>query len=210
PGTPISSLILPPRKKETVQLPLRKTSIITPSSSIITFQHVAEISSWIDRRSTIYDTTELPYEFKLLLRGSMDGFEGETFHRLCDNIPGTVVIVKINKTNEILGGYNPLIWKVSSNWTSYGETADSFVFSLKNGNLNESILSRVSDQSRAIGYGNISEGPSFSFNDLGMTQTNQKIKAWYCIKDSYNKPIRNEGGYFYVDEYEVFQICKNI
>ncbi|RIB25726.1 hypothetical protein C2G38_2066762, partial [Gigaspora rosea] len=114
PDAPITSPILPPPKKETVQLPPRKASIITPSSLIITLQHAAEISSWIDRRSTIYDVTEIPYEFKLLLRGSRDGFTGEVFHRICDNIPGTVVAVKINSTNEILGGYNPLIWKISS------------------------------------------------------------------------------------------------
>ncbi|RIB22554.1 hypothetical protein C2G38_2295066 [Gigaspora rosea] len=109
PNIPITSLILPPRKKATVQLPSRKVSIIIPSSSIITLEHVAEVSSWIDRRSKIYNTTEIPYEFKLLLRGSRDGFTGELFHRLCDNIPGTVVVVKIDSTNEILGGYNPLI-----------------------------------------------------------------------------------------------------
>ncbi|RIB22546.1 hypothetical protein C2G38_2075326, partial [Gigaspora rosea] len=34
PNMPITSLILPPRKKATVQLPSRKVSIITPSSSI--------------------------------------------------------------------------------------------------------------------------------------------------------------------------------
>ncbi|CAG8530458.1 23702_t:CDS:2 [Gigaspora rosea] len=142
---PINSLILPPRKKATVKLPPRKTSIITPSSLIITLQHVAEISSWIDRRSTIYDTTEIPYEFKLLLRGSRDGFSSEVFHRLCDNIPGTVVVIKINSTNEILGGYNPLIWQISNhkNGYEYATTADSFIFSLKNENLNQSILSRI-------------------------------------------------------------------
>ncbi|CAG8832205.1 11128_t:CDS:1, partial [Gigaspora rosea] len=87
PDAPITSLILPPRKKETVQLPPRKASIITPSSLIITLQHAAEISSWIDRRTTTYDTAEIPYEFKLLLRGSKDGFTDEVLHRLRDNIP---------------------------------------------------------------------------------------------------------------------------
>ncbi|CAG8505481.1 18762_t:CDS:2 [Gigaspora rosea] len=45
PDAPITSLILPPRKKETVQLPPREASIITPSSSIITLLNAAEISS---------------------------------------------------------------------------------------------------------------------------------------------------------------------
>ncbi|CAG8701566.1 4963_t:CDS:1, partial [Gigaspora rosea] len=76
-----------------IKLPLRKASIITPSSSIITLEHAVEILSWINRRSTIYNT-EIPYEFKLLLRGGRDGFSPETFHRLCDNIPGTIVVFK--------------------------------------------------------------------------------------------------------------------
>ncbi|RIB27666.1 hypothetical protein C2G38_2325355 [Gigaspora rosea] len=149
PDAPITSLILPPSKKETVQLPPRKASIITPTSSIITLLHAAEISSWIDRCSTIYDITEIPYEFKLLFRGSRDGFSGKDFHKLCDNIPGTVVIVKINITDKILGGYNPLVWKLG---LDYVTMADSFIFSLKNGNMNQSILSRVSYPSKAIWY----------------------------------------------------------
>ncbi|RIB22557.1 hypothetical protein C2G38_2140165 [Gigaspora rosea] len=204
PNVPITSLILPPRKKVTVQLPSRKAYIITPSSSIITLEHIAKISSWIDRRSKIYNTTEIPYEFKLLLRGSRDGFTGEVFHRLCDNIPGTVIIVKIDSTNEILGGYNPLIWKVSNN--KYDETADSFIFSLNNGN--QSILSRVKDKSKALLYGKISQGPIFGC-DLGMGRYRNPIsKEWLCCKYAYEKPIRNIDGWFFLDEYEVFQICK--
>ncbi|CAG8603708.1 10190_t:CDS:1, partial [Scutellospora calospora] len=135
------------------------------------------ISTSLDPKTSITSTILLPYEFKLLFRSSRDGFNGETFHRLCDNIPGTVTVIKINNipgtvtvikinnTNEILGGgYNPLIWKVGI-WT-YSKTADSFIFSLKNGNLNQSILSHVSNQSKAIRYGKISQGTLFGGKDL--------------------------------------------
>ncbi|RIB25721.1 hypothetical protein C2G38_2138639 [Gigaspora rosea] len=209
PDTPITSPILPPRKKEKAQLPPRKALIITPSSSIITLQHAAEISSWIDRRSTIYDTAEIPYEFKLLLRGSRDGFTCEVFHRLCDNIPGTVVVVKINSTNEILGGYNPLIWKFLNSGHESATTADSFIFSLKNGNLDESILSRVTQPSIAIRYYSISHGPWFSRGDFGM-RDDQDLKQWYCGNYVYDKPIAKMNGWIGFDEYEVFQICKSI
>ncbi|CAB5312931.1 uncharacterized protein OCT59_004974 [Rhizophagus irregularis] len=41
----------------------------------------------------IYKTRNfLQYEFKLILRGSRDGFDGESFHNKC------------------IGGYNPLGW----------------------------------------------------------------------------------------------------
>ncbi|RIB27284.1 hypothetical protein C2G38_2160863 [Gigaspora rosea] len=210
PDIPIISPILPPRKKVTIQLPLRKTSIITPSSSILTLQHVAEISSWIDRYSTIYDATEIPYEFKLLLRGSRDGFTGKVFHRLCSNIPDTVVVVKINSTNEILGGYNPLVWKVSNaEYGEYATTDDSFIFSLKNGNMDQSILSRVKNTSNAICYGSISYGPWFSNCDFGMGKyPNFTPKEWRCTKGDYEKHIRNSSGWFSIDEFEVFKIRK--
>ncbi|RIB22075.1 hypothetical protein C2G38_2243525 [Gigaspora rosea] len=109
PDISVSSTILPARKKISVQLPVRESHFVNPSS-IINDKHFAEISSWIDRNSSIYDITKIPYKFNLLLRGSKDGFTLEIFHRLCDNIPGTVAIIKVNGTNEILGGYNPLVW----------------------------------------------------------------------------------------------------
>ncbi|RIB27898.1 hypothetical protein C2G38_2060769 [Gigaspora rosea] len=205
PNLPITSLILPPRKKTTVQLPPRKVSIITPSSSIITLQHAAEISSWIDRRSAIYNDTEIPYEFKLLLRGSRDGFTGETFHRLCDNIPGTVVAAKVNGTDEILGGYNPLIWKVGNGYGEFATTADSFIFSLKNGNINKSILSRVTKTSNAIYYGSMSQGAWFSNSAFGC---HNDANSWYHSSGYGYGPIRSINEWFSVDEYEVFQICK--
>ncbi|RHZ83741.1 hypothetical protein Glove_87g280 [Diversispora epigaea] len=37
-------------------------------------KHVAEISSWIDRKLTIYSLSNIPYEFQLILRRSRDGF----------------------------------------------------------------------------------------------------------------------------------------
>ncbi|RIB19719.1 hypothetical protein C2G38_2245001 [Gigaspora rosea] len=206
PDVSITSRILSPRKKETVQCVPRKVFVIKPSSSIITLQHAAEISSWIDRSSTIYDITEIPYEFKLLYRGSRDGFSGEAFHKLCDNIPGTVVVAKVNSTNEILGGYNPHIWKVS-NSLEYATTVDSFIFSLKNEDMNQSILSRVYNSSRSIVYEGKLRGPWFGGGDFGMGDGLINPKKWCCRKQSYSKPIAKTIGWFIIDEYEVFQIC---
>ncbi|RIB01207.1 hypothetical protein C2G38_2231557 [Gigaspora rosea] len=149
PGASIFSTILPTRKKIPVQLPAREVNF-TNSSSVINDEHFAEISSWIDRRPSKYDVTKLPYKFNLLLRGSRDGFTRETFHRLCDNIPGTVSIIKVNDTNEILGGYNSLVW--TSNYPSErSKTTDSFIFSLKSQNLPNSILSRIIHANEIIG-----------------------------------------------------------
>ncbi|RHZ60543.1 hypothetical protein Glove_352g29 [Diversispora epigaea] len=50
PDQPVESIILPPRTTFAQELPTRTTK---PISTIITYEHVAEISSWIDRKSVL-------------------------------------------------------------------------------------------------------------------------------------------------------------
>src|SRR6185369_7396705 len=123
-------------------------------STIITSEHAAEISSWIDRKSSTYSLTNTPYEFQLILRGSINGFNPQTFWDICNGQASTVVIMKVKGTEEILGGYNPLIWDANTVDAGYGgkweKTNDSFIFSLKNGNIQNSILSRVKIRDNAI------------------------------------------------------------
>ncbi|RIB16822.1 hypothetical protein C2G38_2188905 [Gigaspora rosea] len=208
PNKPITSTILPPRKKLSIQLPPRKSPAITLSSSIITLDHAAEISSWIDRRSTIYDISEIPYEFKLLLRGSRDGFDGKIFHKLCDNIPNTIVVLKVKNSDEILGGYNPLTWTFVNSGYRYIETTDSFFFSLKNGNLKESILSRVINSSTAIYYDHQDRGPWFYHFGVNDHHSGPNKWQYYCQDNNYQLPIRSTQDNFSVDDYEVFQITR--
>ncbi|CAG8439637.1 3461_t:CDS:1, partial [Acaulospora colombiana] len=59
------------------------------------------------------------------------------------------------ETQEILGGYNPVAWDKTtfsdgSYMGSWVHTNKSFIFSLKNGNICESIVSRVKAPDRAI------------------------------------------------------------
>ncbi|PKY33892.1 hypothetical protein RhiirB3_453169 [Rhizophagus irregularis] len=70
----------------------------------------------------------LPYKFELLLRGSRDGFTPKKFHKLCDGKSSTVTFIKVKRTEEILGGYNPLEWKTTGTWC---KTIDSLFFLLK-------------------------------------------------------------------------------
>ncbi|RIB18505.1 hypothetical protein C2G38_2184409 [Gigaspora rosea] len=206
PNKPVTSTILLPRKKLTTQLPPRKSMSIP--SSIMNLEHAVEISSWIDQRSTSYDITEIPYEFKLLLRGSRDGFDVKTFHKLCDNIHGLIVVIKVENSNEILGEYNPLDWNSTNNGLT--KAPGSFIFSLKNENMKESILSRVNDQSVAIFYDQ-DHGPWF--NGFGHYNPDGPKNWRYSGSNSntYQPPIRNTVDiYFSIDDYEVFQISKNV
>ncbi|CAJ0889933.1 13791_t:CDS:2 [Entrophospora sp. SA101] len=87
-------------------------------------------------------TNEMPYKFKLLVRGTRDGFDSKTFHQKCDNQGPTFVIMKISSTNEVIGGYNPIKWQTGS---GHLETRDSFLFTFGNRDrIEDAKVSRVS------------------------------------------------------------------
>jgi hypothetical protein len=141
--------------KQKVAQEIRSKSI---DSRIITYQHTELISKWIDRFEITEETKNL-YEFKLILRGSRDGFSPSKFHEIYDNQSHTVTVFKVKESNEILGGYNPIAW--NSSGSKYGTTKDSFIFSFKNKeNMQNYILSRVKLEMYAIYY-NPDCGPSF-------------------------------------------------
>ncbi|RHZ82639.1 hypothetical protein Glove_106g18 [Diversispora epigaea] len=206
-------LILPDKLIESKILPPRTI----PQSTIITNDHITEISSWIDRKDTIYSLNEIPYKFQLILRGSKDGFGPKTFWDMCHGHSNTVTILKVEDTDEILGGFNPLEWDKTKEENTWVETKDSFIFSLKNGNIQNSILSRVANEENAICYicseEQVQYGICFGNDELLMgTHVNDftKDKESWCTlnKSDYEKSIRTTGDEFTIIDYEVFEVVK--
>jgi len=66
--------------------------------------------------------------FSLLWRGSRDGFDAATFHRLCDGKANTVTVIK-NTNGFIFGGYTSIPWSSSG---GYKTDSTAFLFSLTN------------------------------------------------------------------------------
>jgi len=176
-------------------------------SKIISAQHAELISKWIDRLE-FNDNIKNPPEFKLLFRGSRDGFTTNKFHETCDGQLRTVTIVKVKDSNEILGGYNPKAWAWDSvendGFGYYSTTKDSFIFSFKkNDRIENYVLSRVIDKKKAVYNGNRNYGPSFGENDLDIWRWENEC---LCKKYSYENPIRETNDRFFIEECEVFQI----
>ncbi|RHZ46367.1 hypothetical protein Glove_624g26 [Diversispora epigaea] len=211
PERPVESIILPARTVLVTELPPRAEKPKELFSTIISKDHVSEISTWIDREKT----TDIPYKFELILRGSRDGFAPQTFWDICHGHAGTILVTKVKGTDEILGGYNPLTWDNSYINSKWMRTSDSFIFSLKNGNVQNSILSRVEITLNAVlnickGEQN-NRGPHFgrefclrSLNSNNFTLDNDcYIRAGY----DYEKSIRTSSSdHFSIDDYEVFKI----
>ncbi|RHZ81869.1 hypothetical protein Glove_117g202 [Diversispora epigaea] len=188
PNQLISSTILPPR------------NIFQIPSSIISYEHATEIASWIDKKEVTSEINKNPYDFNLILRGSRDGFGKDVFWNLCDQKTNIVVVAKVKDTDEIVGGYNPIGWN-SNFMNQHSETNDSFIFSLKNRNIKNSILSRVIEARHAI-FNNPSYGPNFRCNFY--MKRNQLFRIDFNI--GYEKLIRKTTGEIPIDDYEVFQI----
>ncbi|RHZ89920.1 hypothetical protein Glove_9g170 [Diversispora epigaea] len=216
PDRPIKSEILPARSVLIQELPAR---VKEPFSTIISDEHAAEISSWIDHKTTAYPSTNYPYEFQLILRGSKDGFSPQTFWNICHGHTGTVVIIEVKGTDEILGGYNPLMWDNTKNDNTYMRTDDSFIFSLENGNIQNSILSRVARPEWALYYygKNVQNrgGPNFGGNKLclysnasNFTMGNECMYRFNI--DFYENQIRATTNKFSIVDYEVFKVNKKI
>ncbi|RHZ87678.1 hypothetical protein Glove_33g35 [Diversispora epigaea] len=211
PERPIKSIILPARSVLVTELPPRANNPKVTFSTIISEDHAAEISSWIDRKTSTYSTTNVPYKFELILCGTRDGFAPQTFWNICHGHACTIIVVKVKGTHEILGGYNPLAWDNKNIKDQWMETKDSFIFSLKNGNIQNSILSRVKIIDRAIlnsrkndqkfhgpyfgfGFGLYSNKSNFNSNGLNRCDNWNKY---------YEKCIKMSAETFSIDNYEV-------
>ncbi|RHZ60520.1 hypothetical protein Glove_352g19 [Diversispora epigaea] len=210
PDRPIKSIILPPRLVLTQELPAR---VYESFSTIINEEHTAMISSWIDSRSRPnYFSKNYLYEFQLILRGSKDGFDPRTFWNICDGYANTIVVTKVKGTDEIIGGFNPLAWDK----TKIGDmsTNESFMFSFKGGNIQNSILSRVKNENNALRYPYSKDkfGPIFGCDEFTMKTNASNFtldKQNKCDTSYYyEKSIRTTNNEFSIIDYEVFKVVK--
>jgi hypothetical protein len=181
------------------------------NSKIINLNIISTISRWIDKidfnnKFSYLRELYLPYKFILLLRGSRDGFTSKKFHELCDDKPNTITFIKVKGVEEILGGYNPLIWKSSC---ICGQTKYSFIFSFKSKNnlLKNTILSNVKDVNYAINY-HPNAGPYFGSDIIihSSDSPNENFNVSWCRQKYYEKKIRDTEESFSIEDYEVFQI----
>jgi len=57
-------------------------------------------------------------EFKLLYRGTRDGFDANSFHNRCDNKGASLTVIKARGTNNIFGGYHEGSWMQNGTYSA--------------------------------------------------------------------------------------------
>ncbi|CAG8619841.1 712_t:CDS:2, partial [Paraglomus occultum] len=192
----------------------------TIRSNIVEQKYIKEITSWINGRDPGQTSEEPPtvqYDFRLLVRGSRDGFSSTTFHDRCDDQGATLLIVKVQGSGQVIGGYNPVSWGSDNTW-SY--TKDSFIFSFIFGETGSSVLSRVRvKQAEHAVYNSDIFGPCFGRGDLCMGKNFSEISGSYAKTNDYERKIlwsipgivnnnTDSNTRFSVEDYEVFQVVK--
>jgi len=193
-----------PDKKSNINLPPPRQSKFVSDSILVEPQHFAIISSWINKKENLhYNLRNVPYKFNLLYRASRDGKTAAAFHEKCDNKGATIVVAKVNNSEQIVGGYNPLLWDKSN---SYKSTEDSFIFSFVN---------RTNTQTAKVGYVkkqmfydaiycHSGYGPAFGDDDIYCSSDG----SWNANNPTSYSQIDITNGQFYTDDYEVFQVIK--
>jgi hypothetical protein len=101
-------------------------------------------------------------KWKLLYRGSRDGFRSSNFHEKCDGQSNTLTLIETT-TGFVFGGFTPLVWDSTTTDYKSDSSQKSFLFTLKNARNIEPRKFRVSNGSYAI-YCNSDRGPSFGNN----------------------------------------------
>ena len=194
----------------------KKVGRETSSSSVVSMPSKSGLN--VDSRITI-DFSQINSFFEghnikkasLLYRASENNFSAKAFHKMCDNIPNTLVLIQ-TETGEIIGGYSPLTWNSSSKHWSEDKSLKSFIFSL---NMKEKFQLNLSQFAIAC---NQEKGPIFGCCDICIVDAANKEKSNAEFPISYNngKHIRGQKTYeafsghakgqFITREWEVFRL----
>ena len=142
--------------------------------------------------------------YKLIYRASTNGDSVKNFHKKCDNINGTLTVIK-TKDGLVFGGYCSVCWESGDELIK--EDLNSFVFS-----INLSKIYFVSKNNEASILCDKNKGPSFigmfTIND-NMLSMRSDINPWGTQRYSGESSLYEINGgepSFIIEEIEVFQV----
>ncbi|GBB98914.1 hypothetical protein RclHR1_03360011 [Rhizophagus clarus] len=191
--------------------PPRKCNIQI-DSKLLNSKQAAIIASWIDGNHKSYSSKSNPYSFKLLYRASVDN--PRLFHKKCDNVGPTIIVIKSRDNNCLIGGYNPLdaSWKKSWLNPSRG-SKECFIFSMDSSVktiLDKNVkLSQVKPEYKNFAiYDHPWDGICFGTGPDLWVNIEPSNPIGYTIKNCYQPSIMNSD-IFYWEDWEVFSVRRS-
>ena len=137
-----------------------------------------------------------------IFSSSEDGDSAETFHQKCDNIEGTVILIKTKKYKRF-GGYAKKKWNHSNG--SFANDSKAFLFSLTTMdifNRNENGNEIKGDKDSGPWFGS---GPDFQIVNKWFSNNSTHNKKCFSYPQNINFPLA-ENNNFLVKELEVYKI----
>ncbi|RGB42987.1 hypothetical protein C1646_661813 [Rhizophagus diaphanus] len=170
------------------------------NSDIISLKQTNIILNWIYNNDNKIEHNILNnYNLELINRGSWDGMNLHTFCNMCYFKTSTLIVIKLEGSDIVVGGYNPKTWNSSDyDWIPVN---NSFIFSFDNSKLESDsyILSRIKYQNfaiknfvNAIGFGDLQFLPNGIYNHK-----------------YYEKRIQCKN-LFFIEDYEIYKISLKI
>ena len=143
-----------------------------------------------------------------LYQATIDGADPVNFHKKCDNIPNTLVLIK-SKGQRTFGGFTKISWK-SEKFGKHKKDRENttFIFSLDN-----KKIYNLQDIDYPAVYHNKNYGPCFGMGDIGIVGNPIKEYGLYTIPNNFDckgeknplsECVSNDG--IKLLEYEVFQV----
>jgi hypothetical protein len=151
--------------------------------------------------------------FRLLWRGSRDGFGASDFHSRCDGHTNTLTIIADTKGN-VFGGFTPVAWESCGKALKGDGSRKSFLYTLRNPhNVPARRFALKEDAIEKAIWCDSEGGPNFG--DIGVFDNcnENQISGTYGFGYSYTNDTGLEGNKFFtgaqnfrVKEIEVFEI----
>jgi hypothetical protein len=155
--------------------------------------------------------------FRLLYRGSRDGFCANDFHRFCDGHSDTLCVI-LSDNGSIFGGYTSVAWKSVREMqiVDRNQAVESFLFTIQNPHGLSPRIFALKEEHKECAVLRVSTfGPCFG-NDLfinyacDLSGANWSEVGSYYTSDSDVTNVLTGDRMFAVREIEVFETVKEI
>jgi hypothetical protein len=154
-------------------------------------------------------------KFRLLYRGTRDGFQARQFYQLCGGHKDTVTVIS-SMNNCTFGGYTPAEWSGTKGQFATDGEGNSFLFTIKNPhNIPPRIFPLKPHRGTTAIMINPEFGPTFGKDLFVSDQCDQTNKNFTNLGQFYENNSQLPGDviltgerYYRVQEIEVFQMTE--
>eukprot|EP00347_Sterkiella_histriomuscorum_P004937 403358509 len=168
---------------------------------LVDVETLKKSSSILQKHISNYSTKQ----YKLLYKGTRDGFYASSFHQQCDNQGPTVCFIQ-SEYGQVFGGYTSIPWKKTDDWIKHKDDT-AFVFSLSK----RSIHKQFKNKNSAVQHW---KGLFCYFGENGDICLNhncdKETVSWCHLGSTYNLPngydYNTDEGNSYLGGYHQFKV----